>query len=113
MKLTVFNGPPRGRGSNTKVLLEHFVRGYESTSGNSTELFYLSRVNDMDRFVQPFSEAEYVLLAHPLYTDCMPGLVKLFIEALEPPCGREGNPSIGFIVQSGFGEAAHSRYVER
>jgi hypothetical protein len=43
----------------------------------------------------------------------MPGIVKAFIETLEPFCGRENNPSIGFLVQSGFPEAAHSRYVER
>jgi hypothetical protein len=113
MKLTVFNGSPRGRGSNTRILLEHFVHGFESAPGNTSELFYLNRVSDSERFVQAFSDAEYVLLAHPLYTDCMPGVVMAFIEALEPLCGREGNPAIGFIVQSGFGEAAHSRYVER
>ena len=63
--------------------------------------------------VQAFAEAEHVLLATPLYTDCMPGLVKAFFEALEPLCGRDSNPDIAFIVQSGFGEAAHSRYLER
>ena len=113
MKLTVFNGSPRGRGSNTHVLLEHFLQGFEESEGNSYELFYLNRVKQTERFVQAFAGAEHVLLAHPLYTDAMPGLVKAFIEALEPLCGRRGNPDIGFIVQSGFGEAAHSRYVER
>lgn len=113
MKLTVFNGSPRGRGGNTRILMDHFVRGFESTPGNASEIFYLNRVKDSARFVKAFSEAETVLLAHPLYTDCMPAAVMAFIEALEPLCGREGNPAIGFIVQSGFGEAAHSRFVER
>jgi len=40
-------------------------------------------------------------------------MVKAFIETLEPFCGRANNPSIGFLVQSGFPEAVHSRYVER
>ncbi len=43
----------------------------------------------------------------------MPGVVKNFIEALEPLRGRENNPPIGFLVQSGFPEGLHSRYVER
>ncbi len=113
MKLTVFNGSPRGQGSNTKVLLEQYLKGFESNAGNSYEVFYLNRVKQAERFRQAFAEAEQVLLAFPLYTDAMPGLVKAFIETLEPLCGRDGNPAIGFIVQSGFPEAAHSRYVER
>jgi hypothetical protein len=113
MKLTVFNGSPRGGKSNTKVLLEHFLNGYESDPGNTYELFYLNRLNQTERFVDAFANAKVVLLAHPLYTDAMPGMVKGFIEELEPLCGREDNPDLGFIVQSGFGEAAHSRFVER
>ena len=43
----------------------------------------------------------------------MPGIVKHFIDALQPLVGRKNNPSLGFIVQSGFPEGLHSRYVER
>jgi hypothetical protein len=63
--------------------------------------------------VQAFTEAETVLIAHPLYTDAMPVIVKDFIEQLKPFVGRESNPTLGFILQSGFVEAAHSRYVVR
>jgi multimeric flavodoxin WrbA len=112
MKLTVFNGSPRGKGSNTKVLLEHFINGFMTTDGNSYELAYLVCVKDRDNFIKLFREAEHVLLAFPLYWDAMPAIVKTFIESLEPLCKREGNPDIGFIVQGGFPEAIHSRYVE-
>jgi hypothetical protein len=40
-------------------------------------------------------------------------VVKSFIEALEPLAGRKDSPPIGFLVQSGFPEGLHSRYVER
>jgi hypothetical protein len=70
-------------------------------------------LKDTDHFVSTFAAAERVLLAHPLYTDAMPAMVKGFIEELESLCGREGNPDLGFIVQSGFGEAEHSQYVAR
>lgn len=113
MKLTVFNGSPRGRRSNTRILVELFLKGFSETKGNNHEVYYLNRVQEQDQFIQAFSEAECVLLAFPLYTDSMPGVVKLFIEALEPFAGRKNNPALGFIVQSGFPEAAHSRMVER
>jgi len=113
VKLTVFNGSPRGKGSSTKILLEHFMNGFMATNGNTYELAYLVRVKDSDNFIKLFQEAENVLLAFPLYADAMPAIVKTFIESLEPLCGRETNPDIGFIVQGGFPEAIHSRYVER
>jgi hypothetical protein len=113
MKLTVFVGSPRGKQSNSNVLLGYFLEGFETTPGNSYEIFYLNRLNEMERFVSAFAIAEHVLLVHPLYTDAMPGMVKAYIEGLEPLCGKEGNPDLGFIVQSGFGEAAHSRNAAR
>ena len=113
MKLTVFNGSPRGKDSGTKLLLEQFINGFMATEGNTYELAYLIRVEDRDNFIKLFQEAEQVLLAFPLYADAMPAVVKTFIESLEPLCGREGNADIGFIVQSGFPEAIHSRYVEK
>jgi hypothetical protein len=113
MQLTVFNGSPRGRKSNSKIILDQFLSGFEATPGNSYELHYLNRLKDTENFVQAFAEAETVLIAHPLYTDAMPAIVKDFIEQLEPFVRRESNPTLGFIVQSGFVAAAHSRYVER
>lgn len=113
MILTIFNGSPRGKGSNTKILLEHFINGFMATEWNTCELSYLVRIRESDKFIKLFQEAETVLLAFPLYTDAMPAIVKTFIESLQPLCGKEGNPDIGFIVQSGFPEAVHSRYVER
>lgn len=113
MRLTVFNGSPRGKKSNSKIILDHFLRGFEATPGNSVDLYYLNRLKDTDQFVQAFAEAETVLITHPLYTDAMPGIVKAFIEALEPLVSRESKPALGLLIQSGFQEAAHLRPVER
>jgi len=113
MKLTVFNGSPRGKNSNTGILLEHFLKGFMTTEGNTYESAYLVCVKESADFLKLFQEAEQVLLAFPLYTDAMPAIVKTFIESLEPLCGGKGNPDIGFIVQGGLPEATHSRYVER
>lgn len=113
MRLTVFNGSPRGKNSNTKVLLDHFLEGFVATHGNAYELVYLIHVKEGKKFFNLFQEAEEVLLAFPLYTDAMPAIVKTFIELLEPLCGRAGLPAIGFIVQSGFPESTHSQYIKR
>ncbi len=113
MRLTVFNGSPRGKTSNTKLLMEQFCRGFLDRPDNQVEVAYLNRTKDLEHQVEMFAKAEHVILAFPLYTDAMPGIVKHFIEALEPLRGRPENPSLGFIVQSGFPEPAHSRYVER
>ena len=113
MQLTIFNGSPRGKKSNSKILIEQFTRGLMETEGNSFQIHFLNRINDAEIFARAFGEAECVLVATPLYTDSMPGMVKAFIETLEPYVGRQGNPPIGFIVQSGFPEAAHSRHLER
>jgi len=67
--------------------------------------------------VEAFAGADVVLLGMPLYTDAMPALVKAYIEALAPrvEAARAGsaNPTLAFLVQGGFPEAAHSRPLER
>jgi multimeric flavodoxin WrbA len=112
-RLTLFNGSPRGKRGNTPLLLEQFARGFESNPGKSSQVFHLNRIRDREMHRAAFEEAECVILGFPLYVDSMPGQVKAFIESLEPYLGRAGNPPLGFLVQSGFPEALHSRHVER
>ena len=113
MQLTIFNGSPRGKSSNTKILMDQFTKGFCASTGNEVETAYLNRTKELPEQVELFKKSDHVILAFPLYTDAVPGLVKAFIEALEPLCGRSENPSIGFVVQSGFAEPNHSRFVER
>jgi multimeric flavodoxin WrbA len=107
-RLTLFNGSPRGRRGNTPIFLNELAKGF----GGPTEMHHLVRIKSTDEFVQAFADADCVWLGFPLYTDAMPGIVKHFIDALQPLAGRKNNPSLGFIVQSGFPEGLHSRYVE-
>lgn len=114
MKLTVFNGSPRGTESNTKILLDAFKEGFlEENTQNLVETAYLNRTKQHSNYLPMFEKAEVVFLAFPLYHDSMPAQVKWFIESLEPFCQKASNPAMLFLVQSGFMEAAHSRYVER
>ena len=113
MKLTVFNGSPRGKKSNSKMIIESFLNGFEAVENNSFETHFLIRTEEQEIFKKAFQDAEAVLMVFPLYTDCMPGIVKTFIETLEPLCGAENNPPIAFIIHSGFPEGIHMRALEK
>lgn len=108
-KLTLFNGSPRGKRASTPLMLEQFAKGF----GKGYEMHHLVYLKNTPDFIQAFEQAECVWLGFPLYTDAMPAITKHFIEALEPLTNRQNNPPIGFLVQSGFIEGLHSRYVER
>ena len=107
--LTLLNGSPRGPHGNSPIFLEQLAQGF----GGKSTMLNLVNVNATVEHVKAFREAECAILAFPLYTDSMPGIVKHFIEALEPFVGQTDNPPLGFIVQSGFPEGLHSRYIER
>jgi hypothetical protein len=116
MKLTVFNGSPRGKKGNTEILMSHFIRGFTAAGEkqeNQASIAYLVHLNKTDNHVKMFADAQRVILAFPLYADAMPGLVKHFLEQLEPLCGKKNSFDMGFLVQSGFPEAHHSRFVEK
>lgn len=113
MKLTVFNGSPRGKASNTRILLDHFLRGFSSQGQHSHEVWYLKNHRDHPPLIETFRQSEAVLLAFPLYTDAMPAIVKQFIECLPSFSRVTDPPVIIFLVQSGFPEAVHSRALER
>jgi hypothetical protein len=111
--LLLLNGSPRGPRGNSMKMLVRVAEGWQLAGGDSPEVFHLARSADFARAVAEFGKADVVLLGMPLYTDSVPGLVKAYIEALAPYVGRPDNPRFGFLVQSGFSEALHSRPVER
>lgn len=112
MKLAIFNGTPRHRKSNSKLLIEHFLKGYNDICSQPVQVHYLANLKQRDEQNEIFKNAEIVIIFFPLYTDCMPGIVKEFFEGvLELKIAS--SKKIGFVVQSGFPEAIHSIYVER
>jgi hypothetical protein len=91
--------------------VDHFLEGFSKVPGSSHRVFMLFKRKQFADFVEAFSKSQNVILAMPLYVHAMPGLVKHFIEALEP-VDPTGNISLGFIVQSGFPAGHHSRHLE-
>jgi hypothetical protein len=112
MRLTVFNGSPRSVNSNSKVLLDSFLKGFIETVGNSYELFYLKQIDEIDYHCIKFHQADNVILVFPLYFDSMPAIVKSFIETLALFQSKSNIP-VGFIIQSGLPESSHFKYLEK
>ena len=94
MQLTIFNGSPRGKGGNTALILEHFLKGFMETPGNDYTITYLLKAKETAKLTSAFFEAEAALVAFPLYVDSMPARVKDFFEVLEPLCNKGKNPAI-------------------
>ncbi len=112
MKLVLFNGSPRNKKSNSKILCEHFLAGYNRMCQDIVPVHYLANFKKREEQKEAFRDAETVIFIFPLYTDCMPGIVKEFFESIAEI--KFMHPKkIGFIVQSGFPEAIHSVCLER
>jgi NAD(P)H-dependent FMN reductase len=108
---TLFNGSPRGRRSNTGLLLDQLSAGLADGGDAVGERHHLVLEKDLARAAEAFARAEGAVIAFPLYADSMPGVVKAFFEALAPLRGRP-LPKVLFLVQSGFPEACHCRPLE-
>jgi len=115
--LLLLNASPRGPRSNSMKMMTRLVEGWLRGGGQAPEVLHLAKSGDFARAVEAFPQAGTVMLGMPLYTDSMPALVKAYIEALSPrvAVAQAGgvNPVLGFLVQSGFPEARHSRPLER
>jgi hypothetical protein len=115
--LLLLNGSPRGERSNSMKMLARVAEGWQQGGGQAPEVLHLAQRACFDHAVAAFAQADVVLLGMPLYTDAMPAIVMAYIEALAPRVATTqaggANPSLAFLMQSGFPEALHSRPLER
>lgn len=110
MKITIINGSPRGKKSNSKMLTDQFLAGLaKANPAAEHDTFYLVNRHQMEDAIEACQQSDVILMAFPLYTDAMPAIVKLFIEQMPPLRGKK----IGYMVQSGFPEAIHCFYLEK
>ncbi|HPP96352.1 MAG TPA: hypothetical protein PKX79_13380 [Spirochaetota bacterium] len=114
MQLSIINGSPRGASGNTEKLLSHFINGFMETEGNSVELIH--SIGDRPLFEKSkelFLRSKNLLIAFPLYVDAMPGSVKELFEALQNCSYKNPDLSLMFMIQCGFPETYHTRFVAR
>ncbi|MGN1263381.1 MAG: NAD(P)H-dependent oxidoreductase, partial [Prevotella sp.] len=110
MKVVIFNGSPRIRKhSNTDKIIASFVSGLVK-AGGTYELFTLSDRSQWDAAREAFLANDNLLIALPLYVECMPGMLLEFLETI--PTGRKTPAQLSFILQSGFDEGCQLRCGE-
>ncbi|WP_312653323.1 NAD(P)H dehydrogenase [Proteiniclasticum sp.] len=106
MKMIMINGSPKGDKGNTEIFIREFLKGMETPC----EVRYVAKESGR-KIAEDLKHYDTVIMAMPLYVHAMPGIVMKLIEEMKPAEG-EGK-SMGYIVQSGFIEAAQSKYLER
>jgi NAD(P)H-dependent FMN reductase len=113
MKLAIINGSPRNKKSNSTLLINQFLEGFNSKNTQEVPIHYLANQLFKKEGVDTFIKSDVVIIIFPLYTDCMPAIVKEYFERLfEVDKVEIKSKKIGFIVQSGFPEVIHSVAVE-
>ena len=108
MHLMVINGSPRVKKySNTDKILTKFLEGY-SAEGNTYESYEVSDIKSWDKIRNAYEANDNILIAIPLYVECIPGLLMEFLESAP----RKNGGKMSFILQSGFAEGSQLRCGE-
>ena len=109
--LVIINGSPRvAKFSNTDKIIHSFVKGLEET-GITWELHNLSNRKEWDAAREAFLAHERILIAFPLYVECMPSLMLEFLGTL--PSERRQPAQLSFLLHGGMDEGNEFRFCER
>ena len=109
MHVLIINGSPRVKKySNTNAILEKFTEGLRE-NGASFEQYEISDRGSWDRIRQAFDRNTVILIALPLYVECIPGLLMEFLETLTP---KSDGSKMAFLLQGGFMEGVQLRCGE-
>ena len=102
MNTLIINGSPNGRKGNTELLCRRFIKGMQT----EPEVRYVAE-EKADALASYMDGFDRILFFFPLYVNAMPGIVKRLFEHMKP----DSEKSVGYFIQSGFEEAAHSDYL--
>ena len=107
----IINGSPRvAKFSNTDKIIRSFVKGLEET-GITWELHNLSNRKEWDAAREAFLTHDRILVAFPLYVECIPSLMLEFLETL--PSERKQVAQLSFLLHGGMDEGNEFRFCER
>lgn len=110
MKRLLLNASPRGEKSNSALILSWIAEGIARSGQDGGEPVHLARSAAQAK--EALLSAEESVIALPLYTDSIPGLLASFLEDLaktEPDLLR--GKRVAWIVHSGFPESIHGEAV--
>lgn len=109
MHVLIINGSPRVKKySNTNYILVRFTEGLRE-NGASFEQYEISDRGSWDQIRQAFDRNTVILIALPLYVECIPGLLMEFLETLTP---KSDGSKMAFLLQGGFMEGVQLRCGE-
>ena len=109
--LVIINGSPRvAKFSNTDKIIHSFAKGLEDT-GITWELHNLSNRKEWDAAREAFLTHECILIAFPLYVECIPSMMLEFLETL--PAERKQPCQLSFLLHGGMDEGNEFRFCER
>ena len=126
MKITSFNGSPRGRNSISHIIVSEFLEGARK-AGAETENFFLVekeigyckaclscwiktpgvciQEDDMAELLDKVVQSDIIVFATPVYADNVTGILKMFIDRMIP--------AIDPRVERVQGETVHLKRYDR
>lgn len=110
-RLLIINGSPRvEKFSNTNKIIHSFAKGLDE-AGITWELHNLSNRKEWDAAREAFLSHEHILIAFPLYVECIPSMMLEFLDAL--PTERKRPGTLSFLLHGGMDEGNEFRFCER
>jgi len=104
MKISVFNGSPRGMKSNSSKISNWIMEGINQNA----EKYLIKNVSNHREYLEKTSDSDLLIIVFPLYTDGMPGIVMKFFEEMGLIKEKFKRKKILYVVHSGFPEGCHS-----
>lgn len=109
--IVIINGSPRAKKfSNTDKILQSFTKGLEEAKA-TYELYSLSSRSEWEAAREAFMTNSRIIIALPLYVECVPGTLLEFLETL--PTKREQPAQLSFMLHGGFEEGHQLRLGEK
>ena len=111
MHVVIINGSPRTKDlSNTEKIVTSLIKGMQEEAPDLTfERYCISNRKEWEAASKAFRENDNILIALPLYFECIPGLLLEFLSTLEK---KTPETRITYLLQSGFAEASQLRCGE-
>ncbi len=107
MKLTIINGSPRGKSSNSTRMIPWIV------DESPENICYLNKLSLHESYIVSAKSADAILFVFPLYVDSMPGITKSFFELMETHKEIFYEKPVYYIIHSGFPEMIQSKALSR